>query len=361
MPLLAFALAAIFLIPQESHAQTDVSYARDYALDRPAHITPRALNGLFTSVALAGSRLVAVGERGRIVLSDDNGVSWRQVPSPTSVTLTHVTFPTPSDGWAVGGMGVVLHSSNGGLTWTRQLNGIRAANIALSAAQADITHYGTNDLTSANLQAAQAMIAAGPSVPFLDVFAISSNKLIVAGAFGMAFSSADSGATWRSLADLLPNPNGLHIYQIVLDGDNLALVGEQGLMLYGPLGKPLATINAPFQGTLFGEVLAADHSWVAYGLQGTILRSTDHGVHWTLTSAGQPVGIDCGIILRSGDLLLGNEAGQILMSQDNGKSFHVSQTDEPVVGMVQAADGSVILVGPNGPKRTPADKFAAGA
>ena len=93
-------------------------------------------------MARAGERLVAVGERGRIILSDDNGVTWRQVHSPTSVTLTHVTFATPVDGWAVGGMGIVLHSADGGLSWTKQLDGIQAADIALAAANADIKKVG---------------------------------------------------------------------------------------------------------------------------------------------------------------------------------------------------------------------------
>ena len=39
----------------------------------------------------AGNRLVAVGERGTILLSDD-GQAWRQVPSPVSVGLTGVSF-----------------------------------------------------------------------------------------------------------------------------------------------------------------------------------------------------------------------------------------------------------------------------
>jgi photosystem II stability/assembly factor-like uncharacterized protein len=344
-----------------AYAQMDTAYAKSYALYQPAHITPRALTGVFTSVTRAGNRLVAVGERGWIIISDDNGVSWRQVPSPTSVTLAHVTFATPSDGWAVGGMGLVLHSSDGGLTWTKQLDGIQAANVALAGAQADVKQSGTNDTTTANLQSAQAMVAAGPSVPFLDAYTTSPSNVMIAGAFGMAFGSTDGGANWQSLADFLPNPNGLHIYQILQDDNNFAVVGEQGLLLYGPAGKPLATINSSFQGTLFGEVFAPDHSWIVFGLQGTILRSPDQGAHWTTVSAGAPVGIDSGIVLKTGGVLLGNIAGQLLYSRDNGQSYTVSTANEPVIGLTQAADGAVILVGPNGPERISADRFIAGA
>jgi photosystem II stability/assembly factor-like uncharacterized protein len=347
-------MSAVELLPGSA------AFAQTVAIDQPSHLTPRALHGLFTSVARAGNRLVAVGERGRIILSDDNGASWRQVESPTSVTLTDVAFATLTDGWAVGGMGVVLHSTDAGQNWTKQLDGAQAANIALAAAQADIKQLGTTDTTTANLQAAQAMVAGGPTVPFLDVYPTSANDLMIAGAFGMAFSSTDGGKTWQSLADFLPNPNGLHIYEILQDSNDFAVAGEQGLLLYGPPGKPLTTISAPFQGTFFGETFAPDRSWIVFGLQGTILRSPDQGAHWATVSAGAPVGIDCGIVLKNDDIVLGNEAGQLLTSHDDGQTYTVSTVNEPVVGLVQAADGAVIAVGPGGPRRVALATLAPG-
>jgi photosystem II stability/assembly factor-like uncharacterized protein len=156
------------------------------------------------------------------------GVSWHQIASPTSVTLTHVAFVTPRDGWITGGMGLVLHSMDGGLTWGRQFDGVQAANVALAAATTDMKKFGDDGQTEMNLQAAQSMIVAGPSVPFLDISGSSSKSVIIAGAFGMAFSSDDGGVTWQSLAGFLPNANGLHIYQITQDGNDFAVAGEQG-------------------------------------------------------------------------------------------------------------------------------------
>lgn len=358
--LMMFCLMASCFSTRAADAQADFSDAMKYALNQPSQLTPRAMSGLFTSVALAGDRLVAVGERGRIIISDDNGVTWRQVPTPTSVTLTHVTFATAKEGWAVGGMGIVMHSTDQGLTWTKQMDGVQAANIALAAAMADVQHSGANAVTTSNLQSAQSMVASGPSVPFLDVYAASPNEVLIAGAFGMAFSSTDDGANWQSLADFMPNPDGSHIYQILEDDGNFAVTGEQGLILYGPPGKPLAPINSPFQGTLFGEVFASDHAWIVFGLQGTILRSNDRGAHWIMVAAGAPVGIDCGIVEKNGDVLLGNIAGQLLVSHNNGQSFTVSTVNTPIVGLAQAIDGAIVIVGPNGVKRVPADKLAAG-
>ncbi len=54
------------------------------------------------------------GERGIVLLSDDAGVSWRQAKVPVSVSLTAVQFVDAEQGWAVGHLGVVLHTQDGG-------------------------------------------------------------------------------------------------------------------------------------------------------------------------------------------------------------------------------------------------------
>ena len=43
----------------------------------------KAVESLLLDVAHAGARLVAVGDRGHILYSDDNGASWAQAKVPT--------------------------------------------------------------------------------------------------------------------------------------------------------------------------------------------------------------------------------------------------------------------------------------
>ena len=113
---------------------TQANAAPPEAIDRPALQTVKSAVAMMLSIAVAGDRIVVVGERGYVLLSDDNGKSWRQTPTPTSVTLTSVGFATPTEGWAVGHMGVILHTTDGGSSWSKQLDGIVAARSMLAAA-----------------------------------------------------------------------------------------------------------------------------------------------------------------------------------------------------------------------------------
>ena len=90
-------------------------------LDRPAALEPAAVHSLMLGVARAGDRLVAVGERGHVLLSDDAGNSWRQAKSvPSQTLLTAVAFADPQRGWAVGHDELILHTADGGETWATQ-------------------------------------------------------------------------------------------------------------------------------------------------------------------------------------------------------------------------------------------------
>jgi len=339
-------LVLCFLIPWPSHAQ--VIDPATTPLDQPARMTSLASTGLFTSVALAGNRLVAAGERGRILWSDDQGLSWHQVRTPTSVTLTSIRFVSPLEGWAIGQMGVILHSVDGGQDWSMQFDGVRANQALVAAAQADLHAGGPTALDTANMQAAQQFVAGGPSVPLLALLPVSESQVMVAGAYGMAFTTADAGDTWRPMFDSIPNPNGLHIYAIVQDGDALFLAGEQGMLVRRGADGRFSTLSTPFQGTFFGALVTPAKALLLYGLQGTVLRSADTGQTWHEVQTLDGGGIDCGIVLKNRNILLGDEAGNLLLSQDDGVSFRAIPVGGPVTALAEAPGGAIITAGPFG-------------
>ena len=149
-----------------------------------ARMSRLAVRSVLVSAVVAGQRLVAVGERGHVLLSDDHGSVWRQVPVPVSVTLTAVTFVDDKQGWAVGHSGVILHSSDGGETWAKQLDG-RQALEALQAAAAS----GSRELQ----QRVERQVQDGPDKPFLNVHFSDARNGLAVGAYGWAFATAEIG------------------------------------------------------------------------------------------------------------------------------------------------------------------------
>ncbi len=321
------------------------------ALDKPALITPLAQAGLMTSITRAGSRLVGVGEHGWILISDDNALSWRQVASPTGVTLTKIVFANPQQGWALGQMGLVLHTKDGGLTWTKQLDGLAANGITMAAAHADITAKGQNDSTTADLQSAEALVAGGPSVPFLALLPLSPSQLLLVGGFGLAMQSNDGGKTWNSAAAQMINPQGMHLYGLAEAHSDIYIAGEQGLLLKGPAGGPYRPLTTTFTGTFFGVLAAPDDKLYVYGLQGTLLCSADSGATWQNIVSNTSAGIDAGIALQDGRLLFGDNAGDLLVKDPNSTTLSIHRASEPVATLAQAADGAIIIGGPFGPRR----------
>ena len=79
---------------------------------------------LLLDAARAGDHLIAVGERGLIQHSDDDGTTWLNVPSsPATTTLCAVDFADARHGWAAGHGAVILRSTDGGRTWQHQFTG----------------------------------------------------------------------------------------------------------------------------------------------------------------------------------------------------------------------------------------------
>src|SRR5579862_7513799 len=133
----------------------------------PATIVAHPAQAVLLGVARAGSRLVAVGERGLVVVSDDEGRTWRQVPTPVSVTLTAVVFESPRSGWAVGHRGVILHSADGGNSWSRQLDGAQFAAQAQRQAAANAPAGASSPGRA--LADADLLVRDGADKPFLAV------------------------------------------------------------------------------------------------------------------------------------------------------------------------------------------------
>lgn len=324
-------------------------------LQRPALVAPHALRAATLAIAEAGTRLVVVGERGVILLSDDKGGTWRQVPVPVSVTLTAVAFVDEKRGWVTGHSGVVLATSDAGETWQRVLDGEAAAKLALSAAEALVAQVGTDDLGAKSaLAAAKRLVADGADKPLLDIYFADANRGFAVGAYGLTLSTNDGGRTWASAADRIDNPKGLHLNAIAGRGETIVIVGEQGLVLRSTDGgQRFMRLETPYRGSWFAVHVGASNQLVLGGLRGNAYFSPDLGTNWAQISFGIPASITALAEGPDGRILAGNQAGLVYASRDGGQSFRPLpvQAPPPLAALKEVDSGVFVVTGLRGVNR----------
>ena len=337
--ILATCISVLLAMPAALAAPPDIPEL----LTQPSIISQKALKAVMLAFASAGPRLVAVGERGIILLSDDDGNTWHQVPTPVQVSLVAVQFVDAHTGWAVGNLGVVLHTSDGGETWSKQLDGMQAAQIVAHAA-----------ITPEEQSAAQRLVNDGPDKPFLDLYFKDEMNGYIIGAYNLIFKTTDGGKNWQAWQQHVKNPRGWHLYGIRPAGGALFIVGEQGTLLRSrDEGSAFDPIASPYKGSYFGLVAGNKGQLVVFGLRGNVFWSGDLGRSWKKVDTGSTVTISAGIQLSDGSLLLVSQAGDLLISHDNGRHFQLLPGKEhlPVAAVAQANDGSLIIAGLRGIKR----------
>lgn len=280
---------------------------------------------LLTDVTRFGSRLVAVGDRGYIVFSDNNGAAWQRAETPANVPLlTGVAYSDAKVGWAVGHDSFILTSRDEGKTWTR------------------------------------AFSAPDDQKPLMDIHFVDANVGFAVGAYAAFYETTDAGKTWTSRKTSPAGADGKsedrHFNAILRVSERrLLIVGEAGTVLRSDdNGKTWVAITAPYKGSYFGGVVAADGSVVIFGLRGRIYRSSDANLStWEQIDNVGTASMMGGTRLADGGLVLTGLSGTVMVSRDNGKTFAAIKSGStkalaaPISG---GAANKVIIVGEAGPR-----------
>lgn len=250
---------------------------------RAAEIAPLAVKSLLLDLARVGDRLIAVGERGSVLLSKD-GVIWDQSPVPVQATLTTVSFADGKNGWAGGHDQSILHSTDGGLTWKLQ-------------------HRNTAD-----------------SKPVLSVLALDAQRALAAGAYGLLLSTTDGGATWSPVAAPEILDDGLHLNGLIrLGNGDLLVVGETGLIGVSSDGATWTRLQQPYEGSLFGALPRGEKGALVFGLRGNALMTDDvRSGPWIALNTKTVQSLFAGVQLPGNDAVLVGADGAMLRVAQNG-------------------------------------------
>ncbi|MBK8325164.1 MAG: hypothetical protein IPL06_21515 [Betaproteobacteria bacterium] len=265
-----------------------------------------------------GSRVVAVGDRGYIVLSDDEGKTWRRAKSPPAPLLTAIEMIDAKTGWAVGHDSVILATTDGGENWVQQFS------------------------------------APSEQRPLLDVHFVDKDRGFAIGAYGAFYETSDGGKTWNP-RKAIEDDKHLNAMLALADG-RIVVLGEAGtILLSSDAGKTFAPVPSPYKGSLFGGVVAEDGSLVAFGLRGRLFRTLDAGKTWKPIDNASTATLMGGTRLPDGTLVVAGSGGTVLVSRDNGQSFGPLATGvtkayaKPLMG----APNTILLFGETGASEVP--------
>lgn len=269
-----------------------------------------ASRSLLLDAALADGSLVAVGERGHILISDDGGKEWRQAKVPTRATLTAVHFQDANHGWAVGHDSVILRTEDGGQTWERVNWDPEAEN------------------------------------PFMDVWFSDLENGFAIGAYGSFFETSDGGASWSPSSI---SEDDFHLHHMARASDGRLYVAAEGGLIFrsDDDGATWVGLTSPYGGSFFGSLPLDGDNLLVFGLRGHLFRSEDAGETWTGIDTGTVALLNDGIRLADGTIVIAGLGGVVLVSHDGGKSFELNQQESRrgISSLIETKDGQLLMVG----------------
>jgi len=189
---------------------------------------------------------------------------------------------------------------------------------------------------------------------FLDVIALDPRHIIAVGAYGLYVSSADGGRTWlrRKISD-----DDFHLNRITRGpAGTLYLAGEHGTLLRSTdQGVHWQRLASPYEGSFYGILPLDARTLVAYGLRGRIFRSTDDGASWIPVPDDLPVLIATAARTPGGNLIFAGQSRAWLVSRDSGGSLAPWPTSftSAVAQLISLPDGSLLSLGEAGAVRLP--------
>lgn len=262
------------------------------------------------SATRAGQRIIAVGDFGVIVLSDDGGTSFRQARSVDSrSTLTSVIFVDEKTGWAVGHWGAILKTVDGGENWALQRSDIKTDR------------------------------------PLFSVYFKNAREGFAVGLWSLLLQTSDGGHTWTQVK--LPPPPGstkadTNLYRIFATTNGILFIAaEQGRVLRSTDGGVSWTyLDTGYTGSFWSGVATHNGAVIVAGLRGTIYRSTDDGDHWQRAKTPLEGSITDITQLANGDVVAAGLDGDEYTSHDGGITFEGKQRNDRAALTALTASGN---------------------
>lgn len=287
-------------------------------LNLPAATGPQVEHAVFLGAAKSGNRIVAVGERGIVLVSDDGGGAWRQAQVPVQVTLTAITFASDKTVFAVGHDAVILRSDDAGNTWS-------------------VVH------SDPDLEA-----------PLLDVVFSSGQTGIAVGGRGNLLRTRDGGDTWTGSVIYGADEFDGHLFALTHASGALFVAAEAGAIQRSmDDGQTWQLLDTHYTGSFFGLLALRSGRLLAYGMLGNARWSDDLGDTWQPVEGDVEKSLLTGTELADGRVVLAGLDGAVAISKDGGKTLSNTSLAGRmrISAALPLADGQWLLLGDRGMQR----------
>lgn len=287
----------------------------------PAEHFSAAASAQILAATRAGKRIVAVGDHGVVLLSDDDGKTYRQAKTvPVRSTLTAVSFADANTGWAVGHWGAIMKTTDAGESWLLQRSDSKV------------------------------------DQPLFSLYFKNPQEGWAVGLWSMMLHTADGGASWSKVT--LPPPPGTkkadrNLYAIFADAKGSLFVAcEQGRVIRSTDGGTTWTYaETGYAGSFWTGVALQDGALLVGGLRGTIYRSADGGDSWQASKTPFKSSITDIVQKPDKSVFAVGLDGVTLESLDAGVSFTGKQRSDrsALTAVVDTQAGVPMIFSANGP------------
>lgn len=275
---------------------------------QPAHQSASAAQAPMLGAVRAGKRIVAVGDYGIALLSDDDGKHFRQAAKmPLSSTLTALSFADEKNGWAVGHWGAIVHTADGGETWS-------------------IQRMDTQE-----------------DRPLFAVHFFNAEEGVAIGLWSLVLRTQDGGKSWETVSLPAPPDGGRadrNLFGLFASPKgSLFVAAERGMVLRSDdHGKNWRYLDTGYKGSFWTGLALQDGSLIVAGLRGSMYRSTDDGHSWQAVDSGSKSSLTD--LIQVGERVVGVGLDGVQVESRNGGASFTGSAREDRLSMTALVAGA---------------------